>query len=120
MLAAPSLLHPRRPALARRRRGRPEIAPAEELHGRYFLLAPERFALLIEACAGHTDARFNDDSTVGACFDSDRLNLWRVGKTPDAKYLSTDAALDDDLQHWSKSLHGHARDWEVLLQAYTA
>jgi uncharacterized protein len=92
----------------------------QEFQGRYFQLPPERFGLLIEACAGHTDARFSDNATIGVCFDSDRLNLWRVGKTPEAKYLSTDAALDDELQHWSKSLHGHARDWEELLQAYSA
>ena len=93
---------------------------AEELHGRYFQLAPDRLGQLLEACAGHTDIRFSDDPTVGVCFDSDRLNLWRVGKTPEAKFLSTDASLEDDLQHWSKSLHGHARDWEELLQAYTS
>jgi len=100
--------------------GRRGAELAEELHGRYFLLTPERFGVLVEACAGHTDVRFSDDPTVGVCFDSDRLNLWRVGKSPEAKYLSTDAALEDALQHWSKSLHGHARDWEALLQAYTA
>jgi uncharacterized protein len=92
---------------------------AQEFHGRYFQLPPERFGLLVEACAGHTDARFSDNATIGVCFDSDRLNLWRVGKTPEAKYLSTDAALEDELQHWSKSLHGHARDWDELLQAYS-
>jgi uncharacterized protein len=93
---------------------------AEELHGRYFQLPPDRFGLLVEACAGHTDVRFSDDATIGVCFDADRLNLWRVGTTPEAKYLSTDFALDDDLQHWSKSLHGHARDWAELFQAYNA
>jgi uncharacterized protein len=93
---------------------------AQELHGRYFQMAPERFGLLLDACSGHTDARFSDNPTVGVCFDADRLNLWRVGKTPEAKFLSTDASLDDDLQHWSKSLHGHARVWEELLQAYSA
>jgi hypothetical protein len=75
---------------------------------------------LTQACTAHTDAGFRDDPTIGVCFDSDRLNLWRVGITPDPKYLSTDAAVDDELQHWSRSLHGHARDWEVLLQAYSA
>ena len=92
---------------------------AEEVHGRYFQLPPERLALLVEACAGHTDVRFSDDPTIGVCFDADRLNLWRVGTTPSARYLSTDAALEGELQHWSKSLHGHARDWEELLQAYS-
>jgi uncharacterized protein len=100
--------------------GRRGAELAQEFQGRYFLLPPEQLGLLIEACAGHTDVRFSDDPTIGVCFDADRLNLWRVGKTPEAKYLSTDFALDDELQHWSKSLHGHARDWEELLQAYRA
>jgi uncharacterized protein len=93
---------------------------AQELHGRYFRLAPEQLGLLVEACAGHTEMRFSDDPTVGVCLDSDRLNLWRIGTTPEAKYLSTDSALEDELQQWSKSLHGHARDWAELLQAFTA
>ena len=91
---------------------------AQELHGRCFRLPSERLGLLVEACAGHTDARFSDDPTVGVCFDSDRLNLWRAGITPEAKYISTDSALDDELQHWSRSLHGHARDWDELFLAY--
>ncbi len=93
---------------------------AEELHGRYFLLSPERLGQLVEACASHSDARFSDDPTIGVCLDADRLNMWRVGTIPEAKYLSTDYALEDDLQHWSKSLHGYARDWDELLGAYSA
>jgi uncharacterized protein len=99
--------------------GRRGAALAEELHGRYFLLSPERVGQLVEACAGHSDIRFSDDPTVGVCLDADRLNLWRVGITPEAKYLSTDAAIEDELQQWSKSLHGYARDWEDLLKAYS-
>jgi uncharacterized protein len=93
---------------------------AEQMHGRYFQLPDTALGKLIEACAGHTDVRFSDDATIGVCFDSDRLNLWRVGITPEAKYLSTDFALDDDLQQWSSRLHGHARDWAELLQAFSA
>ena len=93
-------------------------ALAEELHGRLFRVPDDKLALLLKACAEHTEAPFNDDPTLGVCFDADRLNLWRVGTTPIPKYLSTDAALEDELQHWSKSLHGHARDWADLLQAY--
>jgi len=100
--------------------GRRGAELAEEFQGRYFLLPPERLGLLVEACAGHTDMRFSDNPTIGVCLDADRLNLWRVGKTPEAKYLSTDAAIEDELQQWSRSLHGHARDWDELLQAFIA
>lgn len=93
---------------------------ARELHGRLYRLPDDRLELLVKACAEHTDTRFSDDTTLGVCFDSDRLNLWRVGKEPDARFLSTDAALEEDVQHWSRNLHGHARDWEELLRAYSA
>jgi uncharacterized protein len=99
--------------------GRRGAQLAGELHGRHFLLPPERFDLLIDACVDHSDLRFSDDPTIAVCLDADRLNLWRVGITPDAKFLSTDAALDPEIQRWSRSLHGHARDWEALLQAHS-
>jgi uncharacterized protein len=92
---------------------------ARELHGRLYRLPEKRLDLLITACIQHTDAPFSDEPTLGVCFDADRLNLWRVGKVPEPKYLSTDAALEDELQHWSKNLHGRSRDWEELLQAYS-
>jgi uncharacterized protein len=91
---------------------------AGELHGRYFQLSPKQLRLLTSACSEHTDAPFSDDPTLGVCFDADRLNLWRVGKVPAARFLSTDAALDDGLQRWSRDLHGRARDWNELLQEY--
>jgi uncharacterized protein len=92
---------------------------AEQLHGRLYRLPDQRLEFLLAACREHADGKYSDHHTVGVCFDADRLNLWRVGKTPDPKFLSTDAALDDDLQHWSKSLHGRARDWDELLAAYS-
>jgi uncharacterized protein len=92
---------------------------AQELHGRLFRLPDKRLELLTKACIEHTEVRFSDDATLGVCFDSDRLNLWRVGKVPEAKFLSTDGALEDELHHWSKNLHGYARDWDELLPAYT-
>jgi uncharacterized protein len=86
---------------------------------RAFTLPDDRFKILLEACATHTEALFSDQPTIGVCYDADRLNLWRVGTTPDPKLLSTDAAIDDDqLLHWSKSIHGRARDWDKLLEAY--
>jgi uncharacterized protein len=84
-------------------------------------LADDRFNILLEACSAHTESFFSDHATIGVCFDADRLNLWRVGTTPNPKMLSTDAAIDDDqLIHWSKSIHGRARDWDRLLEAYWA
>lgn len=90
---------------------------AQELHGRLYRLPDQRLEFLLAACRDHTDARLSEHPTLGVCFDADRLNLWRVGTTPDAAYLSTVAALDEELQRWTKTLHGRARSWEELLGA---
>jgi uncharacterized protein len=46
---------------------------------------------LVAALAGHADGHISDDPTIGVCWDADRLDLGRVGITPDAAYLSTNA-----------------------------
>jgi uncharacterized protein len=42
-----------------------------------------RLARLVNACARHDKGEIADDPTTGVCWDADRLNLWRVGYTPD-------------------------------------
>ena len=100
--------------------GRRGAELAREFNGEYFELSPKRIDILAAACEGHTELRYSEAPTIGICLDADRLNLWRVGKTPDPRYLSTDLAVDDEIYRWSKYLHGNARVWEELLQAYTA
>lgn len=46
-------------------------------------LNDDEFALLSEACKLHTTSEGTDNPTLNACFDSDRLDLGRVGITPD-------------------------------------
>ena len=58
------------------------------------------FSLLITACSLHTSARTHDDITVQACFDSDRLDLGRVGTMPDPDYLCTPLAKMSDIIEW--------------------
>ncbi|MEO0415706.1 MAG: hypothetical protein AAF226_12240, partial [Verrucomicrobiota bacterium] len=41
------------------------------------------------ACKWHTDQTHCSDITIGACWDSDRLDLGRVGLIPDSRYLNT-------------------------------
>ena len=49
--------------------------------------------VLYRACRLHSDGiTVDDDITVMTCWDADRLDLGRVGITPDPKYLCTDAA----------------------------
>ncbi len=59
-------------------------------------LAKEDSQRLIYACANHTKSDENDplfhDLIVQICFDSDRLDIGRVGYVVDPAYLSTDCA----------------------------
>ena len=50
--------------------------------------------LLQAACAGHSDGQMEADLTVQVCWDSDRLDLGRVGIYPDARRLCTALAQE--------------------------
>lgn len=55
-------------------------------------LSESQFELLHTACCLHNRQRSHLDLTVQTCFDADRLDLGRVGITPDPDRLCTDAA----------------------------
>jgi uncharacterized protein len=77
-------------------------ALAEQYHRDGLLLlddAPLR--LLLTACRLHTAARTHDDVTVRTCFDADRLDLARAGKTVDPAFLCTDAGRDPACIAWA-------------------
>ena len=61
-------------------------------------LSKEDEERLIFACANHTKKDKNnplcDDIIVQICFDSDKLDLRRVGMIPDASRMNTDFAKD--------------------------
>ncbi len=44
---------------------------------------------LCQACEGHTDGQTHADPLIGACWDSDRLDLPRVGIVPSTRFMST-------------------------------
>lgn len=50
------------------------------------------FEQIFEACRLHTNGLMTGDITLQVCWDADRLDLGRVGITPDPKRLCTDAA----------------------------
>ena len=74
---------------------------AKTLNGKVFDLSEEDFALLETACAYHTDSMTSGDITVQTCWDSDRLDLGRVGIVYDLRYLFTDAAKQPELMKWA-------------------
>jgi uncharacterized protein len=69
---------------------------ASELKGRYFEATDSEMDLLKYACDFHSDGLLTGDATVLTCWDADRLDLGRVGITPERRYLCTDAAKRDE------------------------
>ena len=53
--------------------------------------------LLVEACTGHDKGLVSMDSTIGVCWDADRLDLGRVGIRPSPRFLSTAAARKPEI-----------------------
>lgn len=85
---------------------------AEEFRGHYFDLPDNDFELLLIACKQHTVALTHEDITVQTCFDADRLDLARVGKTPDPKFLCTDLAKNQEIISWAceRSINDYSPD----------
>lgn len=100
--------------------GRRAAKLVERLHGEHFRLEAKRLARLIDACAGHVDGRRSDDPTIGVCWDADRLNLWRIGVEPNAKYLSTPAAREPAMIEWASRFEGGGLSWREILDAVHA
>ena len=64
-------------------------AYAKQLRNVLFQIDDEGFDLLCEACSVHTVLHHSPDATIGTCLDADRLDLGRVGITPDPEFMST-------------------------------
>jgi len=50
-------------------------------------LTDSQFDMFMRACKGHTHGRRTSCATVATCWDADRLDIGRVGITPDSSYL---------------------------------
>ena len=86
--------------------GRRAAAAVRELaEAGVLALEPARLRLLCRACAGHADGLTSPEPTVGVCWDSDRLNLWRVGLAPSRRLRSTAAARSAEVYAWSRNVH---------------
>ena len=59
-------------------------------------LTDEEFRKAQIACAGHTDVLHDNDLDIGTCWDSDRLDLLRVGIMPDPDYLNNEISKNPD------------------------
>ena len=74
-----------------------------ELYSKKILkISPSQYTQLEFACRYHSDpAKTSDSITVQVCWDSDRLDLWRVGEVPDPQYLNTRVARQKDTIEWA-------------------
>ncbi len=91
---------------------------ARELRGGVFDVDDPEMDLLTFACEEHTNGGVAPDPTVGVCWDADRLNLWRVGISPDPRFLSTEAARSEERIAWARSLQREHFAWEKLYRAF--
>lgn len=76
---------------------------AHGIHGDYFQLNAKQLDKLCYAMTHHSGGEVSTDATIQTCWDSDRLDLGRVGIFPSSKYLSQEASLFIDL----------ANDWSI-------
>ena len=93
-------------------------ALATELRGEAFDLEDAEMDLLAFACEEHTNGGVGPNLNVGVCWDADRLNLWRVGITPDPRFLSTEAARSEERIAWAHGLQHKHFTWADLYRAF--
>lgn len=74
---------------------------AKELRGNLIELGDHDFRLLYRACEGHTHERTDPDITIQTCWDSDRLDLGRVGIMPHPSRLCTEVAKRRETIMWA-------------------
>lgn len=74
---------------------------AKQLRGDLFDLSDHEFSLLYKACQGHTHEKTHPDITIQTCWDSDRLDLGRVGITPHPSRLCTEYAKLPKTIQWA-------------------
>ena len=61
-----------------------------ELPEELAVLDSDQMALLSYAIRHHTDGKVSDEPTIGACWDSDRMDLGRIGIVLSAERMSTE------------------------------
>ncbi|MCK4489588.1 MAG: hypothetical protein KAU23_04975 [Anaerolineales bacterium] len=76
---------------------------AEYLLGDNPQVTADQLDLLKTACRQHTDGEIVGDLTLRICWDSDRLDLARVGIFPNVRYLCTNAAKDSLIIDWANT-----------------
>jgi uncharacterized protein len=74
---------------------------AKGIRGNLIDLDDDNFQLLYKACALHTNGQQTDDVTIAVCWDSDRLDLGRVGIYPNPNLLCTNTGKESEMIGWA-------------------
>ncbi len=75
---------------------------AYTLKGNLLTLSDYKFDLLYYACSHHTEGETKGDITVRTCWDSDRLDLYRVDIKADPDKLCTEEAKNPEILAWAE------------------
>src|SRR3989344_5191788 len=80
---------------------------ARELYKKKLLdLTASQLNNLITACKFHSQSEIKPDNiTIATCWDADRLDLWRLGATPDPEFLFSDYAKTNKSFEFSYGLN---------------
>lgn len=69
-------------------------------------ISPEQLTELMFSCEHHSNSNIKSDNiTIQTCWDSDRLDLWRVGIVPDPFFLNTPIAKEKETIEFSRLLN---------------
>jgi len=74
---------------------------ADSLRGDLLQIDNDKFDLLYDACSNHTSGKTEGDITVRTCWDSDRLDLYRVEIKTDPDRLCTEEAKNPEILAWA-------------------
>ena len=77
--------------------GRRAAEYVHKIRGKWFDITDKETELLVAACKYHSDGLVKGDITIQTCWDSDRLELGRVGIKPSPKRLCTEFAKRKDV-----------------------
>jgi len=65
---------------------------AHGIHGDFYQLTPKQLDALCYAMQHHSGGEVSTNATIQTCWDSDRLDLGRVGIIPSPKFMSAEGA----------------------------
>jgi len=91
---------------------------AASLRGSLFDLGDSDFASLHYACEHHTAGLTDAELVVQVCWDADRLDLGRVGITPQPRRLSTESAREPAMIAWADDRARRDHVAEAVLRSW--